>query len=44
MLQTTWFPEVSKEQVIIARSWSWVLLAVLCVLIHIFVLGPGVEF
>jgi len=44
MLQTKWFPEVSDELVVIERNWTWIIIAVVLALIHIFILGPGVEF
>jgi hypothetical protein len=44
MLKTKWFPEISKEQVAIERNWTWVSLAIIVAMLHIFVLGPGVEF
>ena len=44
MLQTKWFPEVSDEFVIIDRNWTWVIIAVILAIFHMFVLGPGVEF
>jgi hypothetical protein len=44
MLQTKWFPEVSDKFVVIERNWTWVILAVVLAIFHIFVLGPGVEF
>src|SRR5690242_3741359 len=40
MLKTSWFPDVSQELVLIARNWTWVLLAVILALFHIFILGP----
>jgi hypothetical protein len=43
MLKTKWFPEVSEERVAIERNWTWVVIAALLALVHIFVLGPGVE-
>ena len=43
MPQTNWFPERSDELVTIARSWIWVMIAILLAFFHIFVLGPGVE-
>ncbi len=43
LLQTKWFPERSNEYVVIQRNWSWIIIAVILALIHIFVLGPGVE-
>ena len=44
MLQMKWFPEVSDEFVVIERNWAWVIVAIILALLHIFVLGPGVEF
>ena len=44
MLKTKWFPEVSNELVVIERNWTWVTVAVVLAIFHIFVLGPGVEF
>ena len=44
MLKTKWFPEVSDEFVVIERNWTWVIVAIVLGLFHIFVLGPGVEF
>jgi hypothetical protein len=43
MLQTKWFTETSNEYIAIERNWSWIIIAVVLALIHIFVLGPGVE-
>ena len=43
MLQTKWFAVTSEEYVIIERSWTWVIIAAILALIHIFVLGPGVN-
>ena len=44
MLKTKWFPEVSDELVVIERNWTWIIIAVILSLIHIFILGPGVKF
>lgn len=44
MLQTKWFPEVSDKFVMIKRNWTWVIIAVVLAIFHIFILGPGVEF
>ena len=44
MLKTKWFPEASNEFVVIERNRTWVIVAVILALFHIFVLGPGVEF
>ncbi len=43
LLNTKWFPERSDEHVVIQRNWTWIILAVVLALFHIFVLGPGVE-
>lgn len=43
MLKTKWFPEISEERITIHRNWTWIILAVLLALVHIFILGPGVE-
>ena len=44
MLQTKWFPEISDKFVVIKRNWTWVIIAVVLAIFHIFVLGLGVEF
>ena len=44
MLRTKWFPERSDERVDIPRNWTWVILAIILAILHIFVLGPGVYF
>ena len=43
MLKTSWFPESSQDRVRIERNWTWVLLASILALFHIFILGPGVD-
>ena len=44
MLKTKWFPEKSDTLVLIERNRTWIVLAGILVLLHIFVLGPGVQF
>ena len=44
MLKTKWLPEVSDEFVIIDRNWTWVIIAIILAIFHIFVLGPGIKF
>ncbi len=44
MLKSKWFPETSDQLVIIERNWAWVIVAVILALLHIFVLGPSVQF
>lgn len=44
MLKTKWFPDISDELAVIERNWVWVIVAAILALIHIFVLGPGMEF
>jgi hypothetical protein len=44
LLKTKWFPETSDQLVTIDRNWTWVIIAILLALVHIFILGPGVHF
>lgn len=44
MLKTKWFPEKSDEFITIEQSWAWVIVAIIFALVHIFILGPSIEF
>ena len=44
MLKTKLFPDVSDELVNIQRNWTWIVVAVVLALVHIFLLGPSVSF
>jgi hypothetical protein len=35
ILQTKWFPEVSDEYVVIARNWTWIIVAISLAVFHI---------
>ena len=43
MLQTKWFSEVSDKLVTMERNLTWIIVALVLAILHIFVLGPGVE-
>jgi hypothetical protein len=43
MLKTKWFSETSDEFLVIERNWTWMILAAILILFHVFVLGPSVQ-
>lgn len=44
MLKTKWFPERSGSVISIERNWTWIVLAGILLVLHVVVLGPGVQF
>lgn len=44
LLKTKWFPEISADVITIERNWTWIILAFILLLLHMFVLGPSVVF
>lgn len=44
MLKTKWFPNTSEALVQIERNWVWVGLAAVLLALHVFVLGPAINF
>jgi hypothetical protein len=43
MLKTKWFPEKSESMILIERNWTWIVLASIFLVLHVVVLGPGVQ-
>lgn len=44
MLRTKWFPDRSDERVDLGRKPAWIVAAIVLALVHILVLGPGLDF
>ena len=43
MLKTKWFPKTSESLILIERNWTWIVLASIFLVLHVVVLGPGVQ-
>lgn len=43
MLKTKWFPKTSESLILIERNWTWIVLAGIFLVLHVVVLGPGVQ-
>lgn len=44
MLKTRWFPLADSTPIAIPRRWGWIAAAVVLLVVHIAVLGPGIRF
>jgi hypothetical protein len=44
MFETRWFPLTDAEPIEIPRRWNWIIGAVVLLLVHVVVLGPGIRF
>jgi len=44
LLTTKWFPINENSSIEINRSWFWIMLSGIFLLVHIFIIGPGIYF
>lgn len=44
LFSTKWFPINTNSSIEINRSWFWIILSLVFLIIHIFIIGPGIYF
>jgi hypothetical protein len=44
LYSTKWFSKLENTPIKISRNWFWIFLSILFLLIHVFIIGPGITF
>ena len=44
LYSTKLFPKIHNQPITIKRNWLWILVAISLLLVHVFLLGPGIKF